>query len=126
MHTLVETLSSKNAIQFTGAITDEDLVHAYTYAHALVFPSLSEGFGLPALEALSLGCPVICSDIPIFHEILGSCATYFDPHSVDSLVSVLKKRSGKREVSGMELLERYSWKAMAAQTLTIYEHSTCV
>ena len=122
LHTLVETLSSKDAIQFTGAISDEMLIHAYSYAHCLVSPSLSEGFGLPALEALSLGCPVICSDIPTFHEILGNSAIYFDPKSIDSLVSVLKKRSGKREVSGMELLERYSWKTMAKQTLSLYEH----
>ncbi len=126
LHRLVETLPSKVAIQFMGTISDEDLVHAYTYAHALVFPSLSEGFGLPALEALSLGCPVICSDIPIFHEILGSSATYFNPKSVDSLVSVLRSVSKKMEMPDVNVLKRYSWNKMAAQTLAIYERSTGV
>lgn len=126
LYTLVDTLSCKDAIQFTGAITDEDLVGAYTYAHALVFPSLSEGFGLPALEAIRFGCPVICSDIPIFHEILDDNAVYFNPKSIDSLVSALKKMSGKKQVPDKKILERYSWKTMAAQTLAIYERSTCV
>ncbi|EKD66909.1 MAG: glycosyl transferase, group 1 [uncultured bacterium] len=123
LHVLVETLSSKDAIQFTGLISDELLIHAYTNAHCLVFPSLSEGFGLPALEALSLGCPVICSDIPIFHEILGNSATYFDPKSVDSLVSILCSVSNKREIPDINVLKRYSWKKMAAQTLAIYEYA---
>jgi len=123
LHTFVDTLPCKDAIQFTGAITDEDLVGAYTYAHALVFPSLSEGFGLPALEAIRFGCPVICSDIPIFHEILQEYVTYFDPKSVASLVSVLTNVSKKRVVPGMNILARYSWKTMAAQTLAIYERS---
>lgn len=126
LHALVETLSSKDAIQFTGSISDEDLVHIYSYAHALVFPSLSEGFGLPALEALSLGCPVICSDIPIFHEILGNQAAYFNPKSAHSLLVELKKISKKRIVPDVNILKKYSWKTMAAQTLSIYERSTCV
>ena len=123
LHVLVETLSSKDAIQFTGLISDELLIHAYTNAHCLVFPSLSEGFGLPALEALSLGCPVICSDIPIFHEILGNSATYFDPKSVDSLVSILCSVSNKREIPDINVLKRYSWKKMAEETLKVYESS---
>jgi len=123
LHALVETLPSKDAIQFTGLISDELLTHAYMHAHALVFPSLSEGFGLPALEALSLGCPVICSDIPIFHEILRNSATYFDPKSVDSLVSVLRNMSNKREIPDINVLKQYSWKKMAAQTLAIYEYA---
>lgn len=126
LHAMVETLPCSDAIQFTGNISDEDLVHVYTYAHALVFPSLSEGFGLPALEAIQFGCPVICSDIPIFHEILQEHALYFDPTSVDSLVSVLRKVAIKRNVPGTNLLEQYSWSTMAAQTLTTYERSSRV
>lgn len=124
LHSHVHTLACKDAIQFTGNISDEDLVYVYSYAHALVFPSLSEGFGLPALEAIQFGCPVVCSDIPIFHEILQEHALYFDPKSVDSLVSVLQKVSKKREVPGTQILEHYSWKTMAAETLALYERST--
>lgn len=123
LHTLVETIASKDAIQFTGAISDELLMHAYSYARCLVFPSLSEGFGLPALEALSLGCPVICSDIPIFHEILGNWATYFNPSSVTSLVNALRESTKKRITPPQDLLSRYSWKTMAKQTLSLYEHT---
>lgn len=126
LHKLVGTLPCKDAIQFAGAITDENLVHAYTYAHALAFPSLSEGFGLPALEAIRFGCPVVCSDIPVFHEILQDYVCYFDPKSVDSLVSALKKVSGNKQVPDLKILERYSWKAMAEQTLALYERSACL
>jgi len=122
LHTLVETVSSKDAIQFTGAISDEFLIHAYSYAHCLVFPSLSEGFGLPALEALSLGCPVICSDIGIFHEILGSWATYFDPTSTSSLVKALQGSMSKKKIPPNNLLSLYSWNKMAKQTVSLYEH----
>lgn len=126
LHALVATLPCKDAIQFTGSISDEDLVHVYSYAHALVFPSLSEGFGLPALEAIQFGCPVICSDIPIFHEIIQEHAWYFDPNSVDSLARVLQAVSKKREAPSLDILKQYSWKKMAAQTLTLYERSTRV
>jgi glycosyltransferase involved in cell wall biosynthesis len=122
LHGLVETVSSKDAIQFTGAISDEMLIHAYSHAHCLVFPSLSEGFGLPALEALSLGCPVICSDIGIFHEILGSSATYFDPTSPSSLVKALQGTIGKKKMPAADFLSQYSWNIMAKQTLSLYEH----
>lgn len=121
LHAFVETVLSKDAIQFTGAISDEMLIHAYSYAHCLVFPSLSEGFGLPALEALSLGCPVICSDIGIFHEILGSWVTYFDPTSPSSLVKALQGSIGKKRMPPTNLLSQYSWYKMAKQTLSLYE-----
>jgi len=121
---VVNTLSSKEAIQFTGEISDEELVHAYTYAHALVFPSIAEGFGLPALEAIRFGCPVLCSDIPIFHEILQDNVVYFDPNSIKSLVSTLQQVSRKRDVPDIHVLDQYSWKKMARETITIYERST--
>ena len=75
-----------DSVIFFGPANDQQLSNLYTHATAFVFPSLMEGFGLPALEALSFACPVICSDIPIFHEILGDNATYFNPTDPDDLV----------------------------------------
>jgi len=120
LYTWIQTLSCKEDVIFTGAISDESLVHAYTYAKALVFPSLSEGFGLPALEALRFGCPVVCSDIPIFHEILDGHATYFDPKSPDSLANVLQNVSFKTQASANDFLAHYSWTKMAKETLRVY------
>ena len=103
-------------------VSDTKLWNLYRGAQAFVFPSVMEGFGLPALEALSNNCPVIVSDIPVFHEILGDSATYFDPHSVDDLVSVLKRAAQKRLPVAAGIVKKYSWEKMAKETLKIYEH----
>ncbi len=115
-------------IIFYGYADDATLQRLYTQAIALVIPSLSEGFGLPPLEALSLGCPVIVSDIPIFHEILGISPSYFALNDVENLSRILldfwnKSNRGilKREHAD---ISRYSWIKTAKQTLYIYEHST--
>jgi len=64
---------------FKKGVSDRELADLYQHAVALLQPSIFEGFGLPILEALLLGCPVICSDIPVFHEVAGPCAVYADP-----------------------------------------------
>ncbi len=98
-------------------VTDSELSDLYKGAQALVFPSLMEGFGLPAVEALREGCPVIVSDIPIFHEILGNSAIYFDPHDADALAKLLSSNINKPK----KLEKNYSWQKMAKETLKIYE-----
>jgi len=110
-----------NRIFFTGPISDAQLIDAYMHASALVLPSLSEGFGLPGLEALQLGCPVVCSDIPIFHEILGPSAYFFDPYSEEGLAATLEQIVGKKEQTHPTIPSMFSWGKMAKQTLSIYE-----
>ncbi len=66
-------------VQFTGYVTDEDLQQYVKQAAAMVFPSLYEGFGLPPVEAMAAGCPVLCSDAASLPEICGDAALYFDP-----------------------------------------------
>lgn len=102
-------------------VGDAQLSGLYRHAQALVFPSLMEGFGLPALEALANGCPVIVSDIPVFHEILGTSATYFDPHDAAALTVILKNAVQKRPPVDSSIAEKYSWQKMARETLSIYE-----
>lgn len=99
-------------------VTDTELSQLYKGAQALVFPSLMEGFGLPAIEALREGCPVIVSDIPVFHEILGDSAIYFDPHDAGALAKLLSSNIKKPK----KLEKNYSWQKMAKETLKIYEH----
>lgn len=103
-------------------VTDPELSQLYKHAQALVFPSLMEGFGLPALEALANNCPVIVSDIPVFHELLGESAIYFDPHSVDALAKILKRTMVKRPAVDSSIVSKYSWHKMAKETLSIYEN----
>lgn len=107
-------------------VTDAELVNLYTHAEALVFPSRMEGFGLPALEALAHGCPVIASDIPIFREILGDIPKYFDPHDENALVECLKNpplRSPSFHEKARSVVQKYSWQKMAADTIRIYDQT---
>lgn len=98
-------------------VSDAELTKLYKGATALVFPSLMEGFGLPAVEALRVGCPVIVSNIPIFHELLGDYAVYFNPHDPDDLASKLTSTIKKHA----HVTLPYSWSVMAKETLSIYE-----
>jgi len=120
---LKKNISNRNVI-FFGQANDEQLITLYTHASALVFPSLMEGFGLPALEALALGCPVIVSDIPVFHEILGDQAMYFNPLDFKELAQKLSVVVDSRIIINQDktsrLLARYSWPVLASQTLMVY------
>lgn len=112
------------AIRFFGPANDMQLASLYANADAFVFPSLMEGFGLPALEALSYGTPVAISDIPVFHEIVGEYATYFDPSSPESIANALL--SVQKKTIPEAFFDKYSWKRMAEQTLHIYESCICI
>jgi len=80
---------------------DEDLALAYARSRALVCPSITEGFGLPLVEALAFGCPVLASDIAVFREVVGDAATYFDPMSAASMARAIDEtlRGSRREVT---------------------------
>ena len=80
-----------------------------------------EGFGLPPLEALARGCPVICSDIPVFREILGNTPHYFNPLDVEALQQLLKRVNGAGfHIKDNSLSKKYSWMTMTRETLSIY------
>ncbi len=122
---LVESLGLSNRVEFFGSANDDELHSLYRTAEALVFPSLMEGFGLPALEALALGSRVLCSDIPIFHEILKENATYMDSTDPDEIAKSLTVISAKKTKSiHSDQFAKYSWEYMARETKKIYESST--
>jgi glycosyltransferase involved in cell wall biosynthesis len=86
---LVENLNiQERVIQFIKP-SDEVIISLYKFADLFVFPSLFEGFGLPPLEAVSLGCPVVLSDIPILREIFGEAGFYFNPYSEEDLARAI-------------------------------------
>lgn len=74
-------------VTLTGAVDDDELAAIYTGARALVFPSDDEGFGLPPIEALACGTPVVACDVPALREVLGSRVTFVDPDDLDALVA---------------------------------------
>lgn len=111
------------AVEFRGAVSDAELLSLYDRATALVFPSEMEGFGLPALEAYARGCPVLCSDIPIFRELLGTAARFIpvgDTGAWSAAMSQVLHRPYRTAVD-RQLLRRYSWQSLARETLKQYE-----
>ena len=107
-----------------GPADDRELNALYRHAVAFVFPSLMEGFGLPALEALSVGCPVLASDIPVFREVFGHACRYFDPEDDSALTVLLEQalRAAEREIQpqNIRLPRIYSWEDLAEKTLAVY------
>lgn len=111
---------------FTGYITDYQLRWMYEHCAVYVFPSLSEGFGLPGLEAMMHGAPVASSNATCLPELYGDAAAYFDPLSVADIATTIHKvitNQTLREtliVAGKKQARTYSWKRMAEQTLAVY------
>jgi glycosyltransferase involved in cell wall biosynthesis len=113
-------------VRLTGFVSDEELRWYYENAEAYVFPSLSEGFGLPALEAMVHGCPVVSSNATCLPEIYGDAAHYFDPEDVDDMAAKINDVLGNKKLrdslikKGHEQVKKYSWRKMAEQTLAVY------
>ena len=105
---------------------DEVLARLYQRAAAFVCPSRYEGFGIPLLEAMSLGCPVICSNTSSIPEVVGDAGEYFDPNDPESICaaieSVLESRTRRDELitKGYGRCALFSWTRCATETLTIY------
>jgi glycosyltransferase involved in cell wall biosynthesis len=109
----------------------DDLLGAlYKNAAAFVYPSKYEGFGIPPLEAMSLDCPVICSNVSSIPEVVGEAGEYFDPHNVESIRAsierVLQSPTRQQEliVQGRFRRELFSWRRCAQETLKIYRRLT--
>ena len=109
-------------ISFTGYISNEALAVLYSSAICLIFSSLYEDFGLPVLEAISSGAPVLCSSIPILHEILGDAALFFNPSDSNQLMECMERiflNKGMRAdlISlGFQRAKLFSWTQTADKT----------
>ena len=118
---MIENLGIRDRIKVIKA-SDDELVQLYASSSALIFSSKMEGFGLPVLEAFAANCPVICSDIPVFHEVGGDAALYFDPENPASLADAMRQNMKHRSVSNLAgQLSRFTWKKCASQTLEVYQ-----
>ena len=120
------TAKSYKNIHFTDFIPDTQRDWLYTNASAYVFPSLMEGFGLPGLEAMGYGAPVVSSNATCLPEVYGEAAHYFDPQDTSDMArainDVLTNETLRKELidKGYRQLEKYSWQKMAQQTHAIY------
>ncbi|MCM8787758.1 MAG: glycosyltransferase family 4 protein [Candidatus Omnitrophica bacterium] len=105
---------------------DDILAYLYSKAYAFVFPTLAEGFGIPVLEAFSLGCPVLCSDIPVLREVAEDGALYFNPKSQKSIQKAVGKILKDKRLrynlinKGKKINKKYSWKKTAESYKKVY------
>ena len=124
----IESLKAEKYIKLLGFVPDSELGSLLKNSLGFVYPSLSEGFGLPGLEAMSAQTLVLASDIPVFREVYKDVPIYFDPYDTDSIkmaiekaITMDKEERNKIIQKGKELVNNYSWAKMAEETLKIYE-----
>lgn len=126
---LLKNYSDKKNIPnviYTGFISDGQLRWLYEHAACYAFPSLSEGFGLPGLEAMVHGCPVASSNATCLPEVYKDGAAYFNPFDVSGMAETIdviltdKKFADGLRAKGKAVAAQYSWKRMAEQTLAVY------
>lgn len=124
----VEKLPTKGVI-FTGFVTDRELVTLYKNAQAFVMPSLEEGFGIPLLEAMACGCPVVSSNAGSLSEVGGDAAIYFNPQNVGEMAKKVSQAVDNENLrkklieKGLKRVKEFSWLKMAEQTLDIYQQA---
>ncbi len=111
-------------MKFTGVISDAELKSLYSNAFAFIFPSLYEGFGIPLLEVMTCGTPVICSNIPVFHEICENAALYFNVNDEPEIIKCITKlcNTDKREElinNGYARIKNYTWNKITTKLLNI-------
>jgi glycosyltransferase involved in cell wall biosynthesis len=124
---LVRRLGLEDRVRFLGYVPDDDLPALYSGATIFAFPSLYEGFGLPVLEAMSCGTPVITSSISATAEVAGDAALVVDPRDTDALAEAIRRVArdaalrGDLRARGLERARHFSWQRTARETLFVYE-----
>jgi glycosyltransferase involved in cell wall biosynthesis len=124
----ISRLGLNQVVRLPGQVPDEDLNGLYQEAAAFVTPSLMEGFGLPGLEAMASGCPVIAARAGSLEEVYGQAAWYFPPQDDDALAGMMRRaikmsQEDRRKLSklGKKQAQTYSWDKTARRTLRVYE-----
>ncbi len=125
----VEALRLHDRVVFLGPVTEADLPALYSRAKLFVFPSLYEGFGLPVLEAMACGTPVVCSEVSSLPEVAGDAALLVNPLNVDALAEAISRVCTDRPLAdelrrrGLAQASRFAWEQTAHRTLAIYRQS---
>jgi glycosyltransferase involved in cell wall biosynthesis len=110
----------------TGEVSDKILRALYRHASLVVLPSLLEGFGLPILEGMASGVPIVASDIPAHREVAGNAALLFPPHDVEALYETMYRVLTDSELAdslrarGRQAVESFSWEVCARRTFELY------
>jgi glycosyltransferase involved in cell wall biosynthesis len=124
-----ESAGLQESVHFTGFVSDEDLVLLYNAAFAVGMPSFSEGFGLPAVEAMACGTPVLSSELGSLPEVVGETGVYFDPFDVNSIAHAIRRmgtEEGLRDELGRRALKRaaeFTWERAARLAMGFLEQT---
>lgn len=124
----IRGLGVRKEVILAGYVGEKEKIRLLRRAKTFIFPSLYEGFGLPVVEAMSLGVPVICSRKGALAEICGNAAFFINPYAVRSIAEGLSKVLGDRDIreklakKGLERAKRFSWQKCAKETLEVYQN----
>lgn len=115
-------------VLFIEHVSDEDLALFYNFADLFVFPSIYEGFGLPPLEAMACGMPVVCSNAASLPEVVGDVALLVDPFDLDCIENAMYQGltdeflREELKQKGMARADQLTWERTARETIKVYEH----
>jgi len=122
----VDSNNLRDTVRFIGYVDDNDLPELYANAELFLFPSLTEGFGIPPLEAMGCGVPVVAAHASCLPEVLGDAAIWVNPLSVESIAegvatALLDKKARSMAIAkGLSRVEQFSWEKMALETVNVY------
>jgi glycosyltransferase involved in cell wall biosynthesis len=126
LRTRIQELGLSDAVLFYDHVPDHDLALFYNLAELFCFPSLYEGFGLPPLEAMACGTPVVCSDAASLPEVVGDAAIMIDPYDVEALAAAMQRVLADPDLQadlrqrGLERAASFTWGRTARQTVAVY------
>jgi glycosyltransferase involved in cell wall biosynthesis len=125
-HAVIDRLGLRDAVVILGPVPDADLPALYTAAELLALPSLHEGFGLPVLEAMACGTPVVAADIPALAETAGGAALLVDPRDASALAAAMRALvldgalRRRLRAAGLRHAAGFTWDLSAEHTLAVY------
>ena len=125
----IKELDLESNVIMVGYVPDEELPLYYQGAEMLVFPSMYEGFGIPILEAMACGIPVITSNISSMPEVAGNAAVLVNPYETNEIAAAMQRICSNRDLrkdliaKGSKNVKRFSWEKTAEKTLSVYEES---
>lgn len=125
----ISDLNLDNRVKILGYVPYGDLPCIYTLARLMIFPSLFEGFGLPLVEAMACGCPVLAANRTSIPEVLGGAGRLFDPTSVEDIAATIwsvwndEKQLADLRGKGLERVHYFRWENTAAETMAVYRRA---
>jgi glycosyltransferase involved in cell wall biosynthesis len=127
----VRRLGLEGNVIFTGQVREQDKAPLFSAATVFAFPSLYEGFGIPVLEAMACGTPVVTSNTSALPEVAGDAGLLVDPYDTDAisqaLAELLENQARRDELArrGLERARRFTWHQVAEQTVRVYKEILC-